>query len=196
MTELPDWLATTLASDAAGGCGVLADGVRPLRHGQRVAAPALVVSLSRDDNAAMRDVAAARPAPGTVLVVGGAQHSRTACMGDLVARELLALGIAGVVTDGLIRDSAEIAALGLPVWCRGATPAASSKDGPGSVGGEVVIAGVLVRDGDLVVADDDGVVVWPAADVARLVETADGKRRADDERSARLEAAAGRAASP
>lgn len=182
MPDIPDWLATTLASDATGAAGVLAPWVRPLRPGQRVVGPALVVALARDDNAAMRDVAAAAPAPGTVLVVAGGAESRTACMGDLVARELRALGIAAVVTDGLVRDSAEIAALGLPVWCRGATPAASRKDGPGSVGGTVTIAGVVVRDGDLVVADDDGVVVWPAGQVADLLERAGRKRAADEER--------------
>lgn len=186
MTGLPDWLATTLASDATDGGGVLAEHVRPLRPGRRVVGPALVVSLSRDDNAGMRAVAAARPAPGTVLVVGGAQHSRTAVMGDLVAREMLALGIAGVVTDGPVRDSAEIAELGLPVWCRGVTPAASRKDGPASGRGEVAIAGVVVRDGDIVVADDDGVVVWAAAQVDRLLAAADAKRRKDDERLAAL----------
>lgn len=182
MTEVPDWLAATLASDAADARGVLAPWVRALRPGQRVVGRALVVAVSRDDNAAMKGVAAAAPAPGTVLVVAGAAESRTAVMGDLVARELLRLGIAGVVTDGLVRDSAEIAALGLPVWCRGTTPAASRKDGPGAVGGTVTLAGVVVRDGDLVVADDDGVVVWPAADVTGLLELADRKRAADEER--------------
>ena len=186
MSALPDWLSATLASDATGGAGVMAETVRALRAGQRVSGPALTVSLSRDDNAGMRGVAAAEPAAGTILVVGGAAHSRTACMGDLVARELLALGIAGVVTDGLVRDSVEIAALGLPVWCRGTTPAASRKDGPGSVGGQVVVAGVVVHDGDLVVADDDGVVVWPAADAEQLVAAAADKQRKDDERLARL----------
>ncbi len=183
---LPDWLATTLASDATGGCGVLSEWVRPLRPGQRLTGPALVVALTRDDNAAMRDIAAARPAPGTVLVVAGAEQSRTACMGDLVARELQSLGIAGVVTDGLVRDSAEIAALGLPVWCRGATPVASRKDGPGQVGGSATIAGALVRDGDLVVADDDGVVIWSHEDLPALLEAAERKRAADEERLERL----------
>jgi regulator of RNase E activity RraA len=182
VQQIPDWLATTLASDATGARGVLAPWIRALRPGQRVVGPALVVALSRDDNAAMKDVAAAEPAFGTVLVVAGASESLTACMGDLVARELRALGIAGVVTDGLIRDSAEIAALGLPVWCRGTTPAASRKDGPGAVGGQVAVGGVVVRDGDLVVADDDGVVVWPATDVHDLLEKADRKRLSDEER--------------
>jgi regulator of RNase E activity RraA len=133
----------------------------------------------------MRDVPAAVRAPGTVLVVAGAAESRTAVLGDLVARELLAAGVAGVVTDGLIRDSRDVAALGLPVWARGTTPVASRKDGLGSVGGSLVVGGVPVADGDLVVADADGVVVWPAADAAGFLDKADAKRRADEERAAR-----------
>ncbi len=182
MSEMPDWLTATLASDAADARGVLPPWISTLRPGARVAGRALVVAVSRDDNRAMRDVAAARPGPGTILVVAGGSESRTACMGDLVARELVALQIAGVVTDGLVRDAAELRALDLGVWCRGTTPAASRKEGPGKVGGTVTLGGVVVRDGDVVVADDDGVVVWPGADAAALLGKAGAKRRADDER--------------
>jgi regulator of RNase E activity RraA len=90
------------------------------------------------------------------------------------------------VTDGLDRDSRDVAALGLPVWARGTTPVASRKGGGGSVGGSVVIGNVPVADGDVVVADADGVVVWPAGEVAAYLEKAEEKRRADDERAAKL----------
>jgi 4-hydroxy-4-methyl-2-oxoglutarate aldolase len=76
-----------------------------------------------------------------------------------------------------------VAALGLPVWARGTTPVASRKDGVGHVGGAVDIGGVSVADGDLVVADADGVVVWPAESVASYLERADQKRRADEARA-------------
>jgi RraA family protein len=185
MAALPDWLSSTLACDATGGAGVLAPEITALSPSATVAGPALVVQVARDDNLAMRDVPATVPGPGTVLVVAGGASSRTAVLGDLVARELLAAGVVGVVTDGPIRDSRAVAELGLPVWARGVTPAASSKNGPGSVGGEVEIGGVVVRDGDVVVADADGVVVWPAAQVSELVEKAAAKQRADEERLAR-----------
>jgi 4-hydroxy-4-methyl-2-oxoglutarate aldolase len=106
-------------------------------------------------------------------------------LGDLVARELLRAGVVAVVTDGLIRDSRAVAELGLPVWARGVTPVASRKDGVGGVGGRVVIGGVPVEDGDLVVADADGVVVWPAAAVENNLAAADAKRIADEERARR-----------
>jgi regulator of RNase E activity RraA len=187
VTETPDWLASTLASDATGGAGAI-ESLRALSPAATVVGPALVATVSTDDNLAMRDVPAAVQKPGTVLVVGGAGQSRTAILGDLVARELLAAGIVAVVTDGLIRDSATVAELGLPVWARGVTPVASRKDGPGQVGGTVTLAGVEVNDGDLVVADADGVVVWPQTDIDDLLAKAEAKQRSDDERLAKLTA--------
>ena len=182
--DLPDWLSSTLASDGSGGTGALPPSVRALSPEATVAGPALVVAVTRDDNSPMRDVPARVPSPGTVLVVAGAGESRTAVLGDLVAAELLRAGVAAVVTDGLIRDSRAVAELGLPVWARGTTPVASRKDGTGRVGGDVVIGGVEVRDGDLVVADADGVVVWPAAEVSAYLAKADDKRRVDEARAA------------
>lgn len=180
---VPDWLSSTLASDGAGGVGALPSWIRALSPEATVAGPALVVEVTRDDNSPMREAPKRADSPGTVLVVAGAHESRTAVLGDLVAGELLRAGIAAVVTDGLIRDSRSVAQLGLPVWARGTTPVASRKDGTGRVGGSVVIGEVEVRDGDLVVADADGVVVWPAAQVAAYLERADAKRRADEERA-------------
>jgi len=189
VTEIPDWLSSTLASDATTGSGAMPTWIRALSPDATAAGPALVVSLSRDDNKAMREIPTS--SPGTILVVGGGSESRTAILGDLIARELIAAGIVAVVTDGLIRDSLAVAALGLPIWARGVTPVASAKDGPGQVGGSVTLGGVIVRDGDLVVADADGVVVWPAAETASLIAAADAKRKADDERLAAMTAPPG-----
>lgn len=186
MTEMPDWLSSTLAADAAGVDAALPAWIRPMSVEATVAGPALVVEVARDDNRPMREAPAAVTEPGTVLVVAGAAESRTAILGDLVARELLAAGVVAVVTDGLIRDSRAVAALGLPVWARGATPVASAKQGPGQVGGAVSIGGVTVSDGDIVVADADGVVIWERASTTKLLVAADAKRKADDERLAAL----------
>lgn len=181
--EMPGWLSSTLASDGAGGHGALPPWIRALSPDATVAGLALTVTVGRDDNTPMRDVPARVTAPGTVLVVAGASESRTAVLGDLVAAELLRAGVAAVVTDGLIRDSRDVAALGLPVWARGRTPVASRKDGLGHVGGGVVIGGVPVADGDMIVADADGVVVWPAGSTSSYLEKADQKRRADESRA-------------
>jgi regulator of RNase E activity RraA len=186
VTEIPDWLSSTLAADATGGAHALAPWVKALRPGMAVTGRALVAAVTRDDNSPMRDVPAAVPGPGTVLVVAGAGESRTAILGDLVARELLAAGVVGVVTDGLVRDADAVVDLGLLVWSRGVTTTASRKDGHGFVGGQVPIAGVVMADGDLVVADSDGVVVWPADQVETLLAAAAHKQAADDARLSAL----------
>lgn len=182
MVDPPGWLSSTLAADGAAGHGALPYWIRALSPAASVAGPALIVALGRDDNTPMRDVPGAVTAGGVVLVVAGASESRTAVLGDLVAADLLAAGVVAVVTDGLIRDSQAVAGLGLPVWARGVTPVASRKDGVGSIGGRVTIGGVVVSDGDLVVADADGVVVWPAAAYEDYLAAADAKRRQDESR--------------
>lgn len=181
--EIPDWLSSTLASDGSGGTGALPSWIHALSPEATVSGPALTVAVGVDDNTPMREVPRRVAEPGTVLVVAGAAESRTAVLGDLVAGELLRAGVVAVVTDGLIRDSRAVAELGLPVWARGVTPVASRKDGVGHVGGGVVIGGVPIADGDLVVADADGVVAWPAAVVTSHLQKADDKRRADEARA-------------
>jgi regulator of RNase E activity RraA len=188
MAVLPDWLTATLASDAAQGRGVVQPGLRPLDPAWRIAAPALVVQASHDDNQAVVSALAAPPAHGVVLVVSGHATSRTATIGDIMAADLKAHGVVGLVTDGLVRDASEIRALGFPVWCRGTTPTAPNKLSPGRVGGSVDIGGALVRDGDIVIADDDGVVVWPHEEVAELLAKADARRKSDQERLAKIRA--------
>jgi 4-hydroxy-4-methyl-2-oxoglutarate aldolase len=189
VSEIPGWLSSTLAADAADGRGALPPWIHALSPAATIAGPALVMAMARDDNKAIRDVAAAVRQPGTVLVAAGGAESRTALIGDLIARELLAVGVVAIVTDGLIRDSREVADVGLPVWARGVTPVASAKNGPGHIGGSVTIGGGVVYDGDLVIADADGAVIWPAADLGELIAAADARRRSDDERLARLTAA-------
>ena len=189
IAALPDWISATLASDAAAGSGVVRPGLRPLDPSWRLAAPALVVQASVDDNQAVVSALAAPALAGVVLVVSGHGASRTATIGDIMAADLAAHGVVGLVTDGLVRDSAEIRALGFRVWCRGTTPTAPYKRLPGRVGGGIVLGGALVRDGDIVIADDDGVVVWPRQDVAELIAKADARRQADALRLARIRAA-------
>ena len=188
-SKAPDWLATTLASDATDGEGVLPISIRPLSPEMRVVARANTATVARDDALSFREATERGPRPGTVLVVGGASGSRRACMGGLVAREILVQGFDAVVTDGLVRDAADIRATGLAVWCRGVCPIASQKRGGGQVGGAVVIGDVLVRDGDWIVADEDGIVVWPEQRYEELLAMAQKRLTSDLERERALEEA-------
>jgi 4-hydroxy-4-methyl-2-oxoglutarate aldolase len=188
MHNFPAWLIATLASDATEGQGILPSFILPLLSNLRVVGPARVALMSQDDNLAMRKVLDAPPTAGTVLVVAGGSTSRTATIGGLLALEMQNAGIAGLVTDGLVRDSQEIRQSGFGVWCRGVTPIASRKNGPAIVGGSVSIGGIVIRDGDLVIADDDGVVIWPQEQIDDLLTRAEAKLQQDNKRLAQLQA--------
>lgn len=190
MTAYPTWLNATLASDASDGRGVLPYTIAALSPGAVVAGPAFVISASQDDNLVVNQALANGFPEGCVIVVAGHETSRTATIGGLMALEILNSGVVGLVTDGLVRDAQEIRALPLPVWCRGTTPTAPVKKGPGHYGGSVVISGVLVFDGDLVIADADGVVVWPKDEIPALLEKAKARLDSDNARLAKLQAVA------
>ena len=113
---------------------------------------------------------------GDVVVVASGPSDAAAVWGELLSNACLARGAVGTVTDGLIRDSAQIAELGYPVFARGTSPL----DIHGRLevvahGGEVTVAGVQVATGDTVVADGDGVVVVPQAHAAEALERAAAK---------------------
>ncbi len=122
------------------------------------------------------------------MVVAGAGTSRTAIIGELLALEMHNAGIIALVTDGLVRDSSEIRQMQhFCVWCRGVTPIASNKRKPAEVVGSISIGGVLIRESDLVIADDDGVVIWPWEHIDTLLEKAEEKFKQDNERLAKLQ---------
>jgi len=119
---------------------------------------------------------------GDVVVVASGPSDVAAVWGELLSTVCLAHGAVGVVTDGLVRDSAQTAALGFPVFARGTSP----RDIHGRLevvahGVEVSLAGVAVAPGDSIVADCDGVVVVPLAHAAEALERAAAKARGDED---------------
>ena len=197
MSALPqpeddlDWLTSTLASDASGGRGVFPGSIRPLAAGQHIAGRVSTATVSEDDNLFIRRATRLGPTDGRILVAGGAERSRSSCMGGLVAAALVQAGFVAMVTDGLVRDKLELAEMPLKVWCRGTTPRAGAKNGPGSNGTPTDCAGLTISPGDFIVADEDGLVVWPAAEVAELLAAAREKSRRDEEASRRIASGAG-----
>ncbi|GHO48100.1 RraA family protein [Ktedonospora formicarum] len=192
MQKFPEWLNATLASDASEGEGVLPNNILPLQANSLIVGPAAVALMSQDENLSVNKVLQNLPAPGTVLVFAGGSASSRATLGGLMALEMQNGGIAGLVTDGLVRDSREIREMGFAVWCRGVTPIAPKKNGPAVIGGMVSIGGKIIRDGDLVIADDDGVVIWPQERIAELMAKAEARLKSDNERLARLLAQRGK----
>lgn len=151
---------TTLA-DFLGREQVMDIGVRPLWDAPRVAGPAYTVRCEPGDNL-MLHAAIYRAEPGSVIVVesGDLDH---ALAGGNVCAVAQRRGIAGFVLDGLLRDLAEVREAGFPVFARGVIPIPGGKKKLGSLGEAVRVGGVTVHPGDIVVADEEGIVVTPAA---------------------------------
>jgi 4-hydroxy-4-methyl-2-oxoglutarate aldolase len=148
-------------------------GLRPAWPGARVAGPAFTVQGIGGDNLALHHAVATAP-PGSVLVADlqAAAHGH---WGEILAVAAQHRGIAGLVADGGVRDVAEQAALGFPVFARYVTVVGTGKEHPGRFGVPVRVGGVVTRPGDLVVGDADGVVVIPSPSVATTLDRADAR---------------------
>lgn len=151
--------------------GFLAPAIQCLTDEVRVAGPALTVKLPGDDGSALVR-AISQAAPGQILVVDRDGDERHACWGAVLTVAAQAMGIAGVVIDGFVTDVAAIRASGLPVWCRGRSPLTTKPGGAGIVGGEIQCGGVTVHAGDIVLADENGVVILQPADARRIANEA------------------------
>ena len=146
-------------------------GLEPAWAGAYVMGRAFTARGSRGDNLALH-LAIARAERGDVIVADVQGERRTAHCGDLLARAAMARGIAAAILNGAIRDRRSIAELRYPVFHCGVSPAGPTKDVVGELGTSVSLAGVVVHTGDLVCADDDGIVVLPSATAASVVEEA------------------------
>jgi regulator of RNase E activity RraA len=174
-------LPTTIVSDsqqrAGGGTGLHA--VAPVPTGTTVGGPALTVRTRPGDNLVVHQ-AMRLLRPGDVLVVDAGGATDRAIVGEIMLRYLRSQGAAAVVIDGAVRDREGIAEQGLPVFARGISHLGPYKSGPGEIRGEVQVGGAVVRQGDLVLADADGVVVVEAARAEEVAEVAEGRAAAED----------------
>ena len=144
----------------------MAPEIAPIVAGQRVAGTALTVSLPGDDGTALAH-ALSLARQGDIIVVDRCNDRRHACWGAVITRAAEQAGVCGAVIDGFITDMAAIRAAGFPVWCRGASPVTTKLRGEGgSINVPVSCGGVVVRPGDAVLADENGVVVL-APELAR-----------------------------
>lgn len=193
----PDQLAalagvpTGFVVDAMEGRGALDHRIKPLAP---LAAPLVGVAMTCHcgpaDNLALF-AALATAQPGDVLVAATDGFTGTAVTGDLLLGMARNRGLAGLVTDGLARDLSGILAVGLPLFCAGLTPNSPVRNGPGTVGLPVVLGGVSVEAGDVIVADNDGVVVIARAGAAEVLAKLDQVRAAEAAFEAKVKAGLG-----
>ena len=170
---------TATVHEAQGQKGAVDGAIRPVDPAMRLAGPALTVRCRPGDNLVLH-YALTKVQPGQVLVVDAEGFVEAGPWGDIMSAAAKLRGCAGLVIDGSVRDSQAIIDMGFPVFSRGLSIKGTNKYQPGQVGVPIVLGGIVVRTGDIVVGDRDGLVVVVAEELESAVAASEAREEKEN----------------